>query len=58
MKTKWKGCKPCGATTRHDDGKCIRHPEHVAQRRWPGAFGASAAVIARHRTGEPFRGTR
>jgi hypothetical protein len=26
--TEWKPCKGCGATTRHDNGVCFRHPAH------------------------------
>jgi len=26
--TSWDPCSACGATTRHDDGICIRDPRH------------------------------
>jgi hypothetical protein len=26
--TRWEPCAACGATTRHDNGVCIRDPRH------------------------------
>ena len=48
--TEWKPCTACGATTRHDNGVCIRNPAHphYDERIPPALRGTTAAVAAKH----------
>lgn len=47
--TAWTPCKACGATTRHDDGVCIRDPRHPRfDERTPPALHGSTKVVAKN----------
>ena len=48
--TTWEPCKACGATTRHDNGVCIRDPKHphYDERTPPALNGSTASVAEKH----------
>lgn len=50
MTTSWEPCSACGATTRHDDGVCIRDPRHPRfdERIAPTMRGTTATVAPLH----------
>lgn len=51
-RTTWEACRACGAMTRHDDGICIRNPQHPRyDARIPAALrGPTAQVAKDHHT--------
>lgn len=48
--TTWEPCAACGATTRHDNGFCIRDPRHphFDLRTPPALHGSTATVAPKH----------